>query len=339
MDQFARLADAERRDVFLAASGPRRSSAIVEKDFWVVWTLRHLSSLDTQHPQFIFKGGTSLSKGYGAIARFSEDVDLGIHRSWFGFDDAVLLGSGRSRKKAIDALAGAVASYIERQLHPALEELSQRELNQSGLFAIDARSVDRQTLLFNYPSVTSRSEYVENAVRIELGGRSDHEPHDVRTITPYVSDKYPGLFSLPSVSLDVLDAKRTFWEKATILHNIAHLSPSRLLPSRYARHYYDLSELTKLNIGMEAVKDTDLLHAVANHKRYFFPDTRARSSDPLYEQARPGTLRLIPGPERLAEVVRDYEAMEEMFLEDPPQFEVILQNLRQVEALINATAE
>jgi hypothetical protein len=138
------------------------------------------------------------------------------------------------------------------------------------------------------------------------------------------------LFSEPDVAVTSLLAKRTFWEKATILHAEYHRPAEKALPDRYSRHYYDLAMLAQSPVRGEALADLALLDQVVRHKETFYPSGWAR-----YDLARVGSLRLVPPDERRAALERDYRSMRVMIFGEPPTFDSIIETLAALEKQIN----
>ncbi len=327
---LARLSLAERSDYIVAAATEfGTSEMIIEKDFWVVWLLEHIFALSGTFGPFTFKGGTSLSKGFNAIQRFSEDIDISISRATLGLpDDAHFYEapSAKEAKRRVDAIREKVRSYASDVLLPALRE-------QIGGSLSDAWSLDVAepgSLRFSYPTKQTGSlGYLKPDVLIEFGHADTWPAHD-KAISPYVVDALSAVTG--SVTLRILDPQRTFWEKATILHEVAHREESSPFPLRYSRHYYDLSRLAALPIGSEAIANIDLLAAVVRFKEVFFASKRAR-----YDLARPGTLRLLPPDFRRFAVARDYDEMRVMLFGEIPTLDDIWERLRVLEATINAS--
>jgi len=339
MDSFARLGANEREIFFLEAAVKKGLQAhIIEKDFWVCWTLKRLFELDTLKGRLLFKGGTSLSKVFKAISRFSEDIDLSIQRESLGFDgesDPAYPGMGnKKRRKQIDALADAARELVNGE---ALEELTKRIEAQLGAegwrLEKDESDPDGQSLAFVYPrtSITqSPASYLKPSVKIEFGARSDHWPADEHIVAPYLAEALPSALDEPGVTVKVLAAKRTFWEKATILHQMAHLADGKKLPGRYSRHYCDLVSMIDHGIGDEAAADEALLATVVEHKAAFYQSAWAS-----YETAVRGTLQLLPPEKRIRELDADLNSMREMFFGKPPKLESVLDTLRAWEACFN----
>lgn len=341
MDAFAREQPTIRAEAFReAAARMGVQPAIVEKDFWVCWTLKRIFALPDPMAGLVFKGGTSLSKAYGVITRFSEDVDLSLDRHDLGFaglrDPADPDLSSRTRKKLLKELQDEAASLVGGGLRQAIELACCEALGESDcLLTVDA--YDPQTLLFAFPESLGTgaygSQYIKPAIRLEFGARSDHLPAESRSIQPYLADHIDGLLSASQHTVKTLGAERTFWEKATILHMLAHRDPGKSLGNRQSRHYADLASLAASDIKAAALADLSLLETVANHKSIFFSAAWAK-----YDTARPGSLRLSPPPDLERALRRDYETMREMFFNEPMTFEEILERIAALEAAINEGA-
>lgn len=339
MDAFAKLPPAERAEVFTetAARMGLAAAVIVEKDFWAAWTLKRLFALKNT-PKMIFKGGTSLSKAYGVINRFSEDIDISLDREALGFagehDPGAEGLSNTHRKRLLEALREAASDYVAGELRDAINANIVAALGENGwTLAVD--EADSQTLLFAYPRALDNSAYaglayVPPQLRLEMGARADHWPAAEREIRSYVADEFPDLFSDEKIAVTTLGVERTFWEKVTILHAAYHAAADKALAARVSRHYYDVALLADSEFGAAAIADKGLLEAVTLHKSRFFPSAAAR-----YDEAHPGTLRLAPH-DSLEKLLRaDYEKMAEMIFGEPPPFDEILATLRKIEASIN----
>lgn len=322
----------DRRRLFCEQAQTRLGliPASIEKDFWVCWTLRELFSLPGWGEQLTFKGGTSLSKGWRLISRFSEDIDVVINREFLGFGGETLGSKKRQR------LLKECSRRIQTELQPALEQRLRETLPGDlgwGLIPADAtEDPDLQTLLFQYPSVFAGSlAYVRPVVKIELGARSDTEPVEMPLIQPYLAEAFPELLTESVFPLRTVAARRTFWEKAMLLHEETFRPPDRPRKARLSRHYYDLWCLIQKGIAAQAMADLDLFEQVARHRQVFF-----RQSWVDYSTLCRGRLRVLPAPEQLADWRRDYEAMrEEMFFDEPPPFDEVLAVVRQFEEAFN----
>jgi len=245
---------------------------IVEKDFWVCWTLKELFQLPAIGEHLIFKGGTSLSKVFKVIERFSEDIDVSIDRGFLGFGGANEPEAGASNKekqRRIEALKTACQQKIAKELLPSLEAAIKAKVRRDERWSLrsDDEDPDRQTLLFDYPTsfAPDAAGYIRRMVKIEMGARADHWPSETRTITPYVAEQFPQGFKAPGCALKVLSAERTCWEKATILHAEFHRPAEKPMPERFSRHCCDFYEMIRKGVAKSATAKPELLARVAQH--------------------------------------------------------------------------
>jgi hypothetical protein len=332
MDKFARLSAEDRRDIFSeAASRLGIRPTIIEKDFWVCLILKLLFQKSPFGKSLVFKGGTSLSKAYGLIERFSEDIDLVLDWNLIGFGeglkDPMQNFDSKSKQdefnKEMNRLA---AEFISSTLSPELDALLRNE--GVGLSAA-VDETDPHVINIKYPAAFSEA-YIRPEVRLEIGPLASWAPSAASTIRPYASDALPELFENPACEVVAIAAERTFWEKATILHQEAHRATQ--IPQRYSRHYYDLYKLAVSSVRAIALNRTGLLQDVVTFKRRFYPSKWAR-----YELAAPGTLKLLPLERpRLADLERDYREMQVMLFGKPPDFTSIVNELKRLEAEINS---
>nr|HAQ91925.1 nucleotidyl transferase AbiEii/AbiGii toxin family protein [Afipia sp.] len=310
--------------------------------FWVCWTLKRLFGIQGEDsPGLVFKGGTSLSKGYDAIRRFSEDIDLSFDRADLGYGGDRDPEAAPSRKKAdklIHDLVVAVAKHIETVVLPRLSAAIERELGpatEAG-WSLKIDPGEPQNLIFEYPVSLPEKDYsgfayMSSRVKLEFGARGEPWPTEKREIVSYAAQEFPDFFEAPACSVDVLALRRTFWEKATALHAEHHRDLESATPQYFSRHYYDLATLADTDDGKTAMKDTGLLKQVADHKSLFF-----RSGWANYDTARAGTLRLSPHPDRIADLRADYRKMAPMMFDDPPpSFDDILKRIAEMEKTIN----
>jgi len=315
----------------------------MEKDFWVCWALKRIFTSDGLPFHLIFKGGTSLSKAFHVLDRFSEDVDLSFDRRELGFDsghDPEKTTSGKGQKALLDKLQTECITVIRAQLVPALiadfrTVLGPPKAGSAG-WGVEIDFKDKQTVNFRYPIAlasegTDVPTYIRPAVRLELGARSDSWPSNKYAITPYAAEVFPKAFQDLSCNVNTLEAVRTFWEKATLLHAESHRSNPEIKRERLSRHYYDLYQLSKTNISEQALKQTDLLERVVQHKMIFF-----RSAWAHYETARPGSFHLIPFETRMTVLRQDYEQMKVMIFGEQPPWDEIMTGLGELESRINA---
>jgi hypothetical protein len=338
----------DRRGAFLATAGRLGTSEVnVEKDFWVCWTLEALfHRLPAGGPRLLFKGGTSLSKGYGLISRFSEDVDVTVFRDDLGQAASVaeLQGlSGKKRKARLDEIKAACQHYIAGPLREQLTAWLAESLAAAGLEAaahveLDPDDPDRQTLLVWYPPVSAPADgaYVRPAVKIESGAKSALDPNRPLAIRPYVDDDLPQLdLSIPGVV--TIDPERTFWDKVVIVHGLRRWFETRGAlrggGQRVTRHYYDLYRLLNSEIGQAATADLALGEDCVAHARMFF-----NSPDLNLATAAPGRFALTPAPEMMESVERDYVAMSGMVFGEVPPLAAVIAAVAALERRLNGSA-
>ena len=313
-------------------------AAIVEKDFWVCWLLGLIFQTPALGGNALFKGGTSLSKVFNVINRFSEDIDLGLSPASLGCPETDLdnAPTKTARAKRVDALNAKCACEVEHRFMPVLEKLVQSQLGPPATTPAWLRYELETTshspiIYFDYPAAPlDRLAYIKPSVKIEFGALTDQRPTGRHPIAPLVAALVPGAFEDFRAEVVALEIERTFWEKATILHAEFHRPPEKPIPARYARHYSDFAALWRHPLGAKSARCLDLLERVRAHKTRFFKTPWSH-----YETAHPGTLRLTPPETRREELRLDYATMTPMFLQNAPAFETILQTLAAAENTIN----
>ncbi len=330
MDNLARFPAQDRQDIFSEAAAKLGiRSAIIEKDFWVCLVLKFLFEKSPFKQSLAFKGGTSLSKVHGLNERFSEDIDLVLDWKLLGYgkglnDPLRKFDSKSKQDKFNKELNRLGAEFIAKTLCPQLDELIRNE--HIGLSAIV--DDDPNTVNVRYPAAFPEA-YIRPEVRLEIGPLATWVPSGWHTIHPYAYDVVPKVFENPTCKVLAIAPERTFWEKATILHQEAH-RPG-LIPPRCSRHYYDLCKLAQSPLRKVALSQITLLRDVVEFKQKFYPSNWAR-----YDLAVPGTLELLPAQPQLANLERDYQAMRTMLFREPPDFNSIVWELRKLQAEINS---
>ena len=335
MDDFAKGKPAERQPYFAETAARRNSTTTaVEKDFWICWTLKQLFTLKTI-PELRFKGGTSLSKVFGLIDRFSEDIDISIDRAGLGFSgerDMANPGLSGTKRKALDEeLRAAITTEVKSDILPKLHDRFHGVLGKHGWELAPSKDENEEmTLLFHYPNAFEYSRYLQPQIKIEFG-RGDQQPSHKSSVTPFVADTFPEVFREKAATVLVLDSKRTFWEKLTLLHAENHRpDPSKLKP-RMARHWSDVAVMSTAERFADEKLSFDLLAQVIRFKKIYFAANWAQ-----YDTAVPGTLRIVPNEVLQAILRKDYLQMEEMFPSKPLSFDEILARLEALQKRINA---
>lgn len=329
----------DRLDLFLATAN-RLGAPIgnVEKDFWVCWALNALyHERPAGGPRLLFKGGTSLSKAYGLIRRFSEDIDVTVFRS--DLDEAASVEelkalSNKKRRARLDAIRDACRAYITGPLHEFLGAQIADATNGAGRVEIDEADADGQTLLVWYPEFEPRDgTYVRPVVRIESGAKSALDPNRSITIRPYISEEAEG-FDLTIADVTTIEATRTFWDKVVIAHGLRRWYERRGVlrqeGQRVSRHYYDLHCLLGTEIGKAALADRDLGVDCVRHARMFFdrPDYDLAS-------AVPGTFAIAPTGAMVDALSRDYANTTAMIFGEAPDFETVLTSINEIDHRVN----
>ncbi|MCH8473990.1 MAG: nucleotidyl transferase AbiEii/AbiGii toxin family protein [Opitutales bacterium] len=330
MDKVARFSEQDRRDLFADTAFTRGlHPAVIEKDFWVCWTLKKLFSSPLLGPNVVFKGGTSLSKVHQLIERFSEDIDLVLNWELIGFgkrqrDPWQELPSKTKRDLFNREVNQKAEEYLKAVFHPHLTELI---ASVPGLTTWVSER-EELTIYLRYPAAFSL-EALRPEIKLEVGPLAAWVPSEKRCIRSYAAEEYPHLFDEADCQVVAIQADRTFWEKATILHQQAHRT--KPMPANYSRHYYDLARMAKSPVKSVALADLDLLEEVIKFKERFY-----RCSWAHYQEARPGTFRLIPSPAGEKELKEDYLKMKPMFFKEPPEWDEVLNTLQELEQEINS---
>jgi Nucleotidyl transferase AbiEii toxin, Type IV TA system len=334
--KFLELPADERRLYFEQAALRRGlSPVILEKDFWVSWMLAVLFSSKFADV-LVFKGGTSLSKVFGVIQRFSEDIDLSVAPEFLGMPDSKG-GPSLSRNQAgkwMKKAEAACAHAVQEQLHPELERTIVGCLEERTgpwlQFDIDPNT-NSPVLLFHYPTTQPDGfDYFKRAVKLEFGSLTDQKPVGHHSVRPWLADTFPSEFGDWNCDVIALELERTFWEKATILHSEHHRPADKPTPDRFSRHYADTAALALHPIAAKAIEADDLLDRVVAWKNQFFASSWAR-----YDLAQPGTFKLVPPADRIPGLRRDYLTMRDMYLAEPMNFERIMGTLGELEGRIN----
>lgn len=328
---------ADERRLYIEQAALRRnvSAVLLEKDFWVCWLLAIL--FDSEFADaLVFKGGTSLSKVFGVIDRFSEDIDLSLSPDFLDLPKA---GTSRNQahkwmQNAEAACGEAVRELIAPALEAAVEAVLGKREGRWFEFLTDP-GTNSPVLLFHYPSNQAPGfEYLNRSVKLEFGSLTDQQPVGRHPVQPWIADVLAEAFPDWRCEVTALEVERTFWEKATILHTEYHRPAEKQTPDRFSRHYADTAALARHPVAMRAIDQAGIRERVVAWKGQFFGSSWAN-----YDLAKPGTFRLVPPAERLPALRRDYQAMRDMYLSEPASFEDVLAVLAELERSINETDE
>lgn len=301
----------------------------IEKDWWVTLALK--ASFELKYsPSIVFKGGTSLSKGWNLIERFSEDIDLAIDRKFFGFE-------GDISKSQIKNLRKTSCEFISTNF---LEDLTKKftewkvidECKLNAQPVVDSDK-DPQVIEIHYNSVFDKSDYLPQRVLIEVSSRSLMEPSENREINSILSIAFPDQpFTTGPFSISTVLPQRTFLEKIFLLHEEFSQDTAKIRIDRLSRHLYDLEKLMDTEHGKAAIKDTELYKSIVTHREKFNP---LRGLD--YSNHIPSKIKIIPPDTVIKEWEKDYQAMtQNMIYGDPLNFDKLIKRIQELQKRINA---
>jgi len=340
-ESYLELSTSDQKDILqTAAAELGRSEAILEKDIWVCWVLQTLFNLPDAHTHMAFKGGTSLSKVYQVIDRFSEDVDITIDYRHFDdidykdYPEVFNPFADNASKNQIRKFSNRLKGYVKGHTHDILiphlfVELDKIPTAKSHNIRHDDLG---EKVWLSYPSVVeSQDEYLKTEVLIELGGRNVIDPNEKHYIEPYMAEITQSV-SYPGGNVTVLSPERTFWEKATLVHVECNRESIKNDPERLSRHWYDLTMLAKHSSGKTAIHNRKLFEDVVRHKKAFFDASYAN-----YDACLAGEIKLLPATDTISSLKSDYENMLKagMIYQDPPSFDQIISSISIIEKEIN----
>jgi predicted nucleotidyltransferase component of viral defense system len=323
------MAAEDRLDLFeLIAEESMLPSAVIEKDFWVCYILNHLFHQSEYQKQIVFKGGTSLSKAYNLINRFSEDIDLvidwrllgyGIHEPW----------EERSNTKQEEFRQETIIrtnNFLIEEFAPKLQSFISDDLGETAKVY---PALEDETIVFEYPRLFEFGATLD-VIRLEVGPLAAWTPTETVLVKPYAAEYRPLFFENTDTEIVTVKPERTFWEKATILHQEAYRAENKSMPRRYSHHYYDLYQLGHSYVKNRAFTDLDLLKRVVAFKDRFY-----RTPWSQIDKATPGSFKLMLPEYRLPEIKQDYKAMQAMLFGERPSFDEITDYLAKLEKEIN----
>ena len=332
---YQRLPEAERREALQAAAlRCGRRTQLLEKDIWVVATLGVLFEAPFGR-HLVFKGGTSLSKVWRAIRRFSEDIDITYDIRGFvpelvaGGDEEALPPTRSQERRWTRAIRPRLAEWVRDTARPLIE----RKLEQAG-FAARVRA-EAEQLYVAYNPLFKPIGPVRPEVRVDFGARSTGDPHTVEPVVCDAAAVLPDL-AFPEATTAVMLAERTFWEKATSMH--VYCLQGRVRGERWSRHWHDLVRLDDAGIAARALADRELALSVARHKAMFFRENDSNRQRIDYHAAVSGNLRLVPSGTARGALAEDYATMlpTGMLLDDDEAFDTLMQRCALIEKRANA---
>ena len=301
---------------------------IIEKDWWVVQTLRLVSQMDIAE-HLVFKGGTSLSKAWGLIDRFSEDIDLAINREFFGFP-------GNISRTQVGKLKDASSKYISNDFLTSLQKaFDDAGMKDVRLSVVDEKAPDDDPvkIAVTYPTVTEYSAYIQPRVLLEIGSRSLMEPATLCSFRSIIGQTFPDLpFADADVSIRCVNPERTFLEKLFLLHEEHQRPKEKMKIKGKSRHFYDIYQIMQTEYADEALNNRDLYNSIVAHRERF---TKLGGVD--YTSHFPPNLNPIPPAELLLEWENDYvELQSQMVAGEIIAFDKLMQELKRLVEIINS---
>lgn len=301
--------------------------SVAEKDWWLVRTLEIIFKTSAAN-HLVFKGGTSLSKSWNLIHRFSEDIDLAIDRKFLGFD-GILSKNKRTQLRKVANKYTSEHFYLELQEKFATYGFKNLEFN-----LVEAKDSDQDPRIIEiyYPNVTQSLGYVQPRIQIEIGCRSLIEPYSLQPVTSFLDDLYIDRdFSISPIEIPTVNPERTYLEKLFLLHEEFHKPLEKIRVDRLSRHLYDVYQLSKTKYS-SAIEDSNLYKTIVEHRFNF---TKVAGID--YNLLSPKSLDFIPINEVLEAWGRDYRKMREEMIYQPnaPTFVEILEQLHVIKNKIN----
>lgn len=338
-ESYFTLSDADRAEVLeVGRERTGRPAHLLEKDLWVVWTLDTLFGSPAA-ADLTFKGGTSLSKAYKIIDRFSEDLDLTYDIRKLIADltggEEFLPASRSQASKWTKAVRDRLPEWIAGAVQPVIQEA----LDEAKLGArLEISGVDRDKLLLHYPAAKQGTGYVAPVVTLEFGGRATGEPHAAMPVTCDIDGHVDGV-TFPTASPLVMSVARTFWEKATATH--VYCVQGRIRGERYARHWHDLAAIMRSSHADAVVRDREVARAVAEHKSHFFAEKDAAGNTVDYFAAISGALQVVPEGAARDALAADYARMlaDRVMVGDARPFEDLMLACVEVAARANSAGK
>lgn len=324
MIKFLQIPDTEKRRIYQDVSNKMGlPPQAIEKDVWVTLMLRMIFTSDHAN-HFIFKGGTSLSKAFNLIDRFSEDIDLGIDRKYLGFDGDLTPGQVRKLRRACH-------SYVSEELKSVLE----KKLTEYG---VDSESYeliventqvsdqDPETIQVNFKSLFDEVSYLSNNIKIEVSARSLIEPNQRVLIQSWIDQQYPGAaFVTEPFEVIATDPRKTLLEKLILLHEEFQKPTDKIRYLRMSRHFYDLDQLLKSEFGPAALENNELFESIIAHRRVLTP---VKTTD--YDSIAMKSLTIEPPKEHLENFKSDYKEMQSSMIHgNTKEFETLLEELKE----------
>jgi hypothetical protein len=333
-EAFLQLSPADRHEALtVAAAASGRPGHLLEKDVWVVWTLNVLFNA-TFAAQLVFKGGTSLSKAYGVLRRFSEDIDItydirAIASDLIGDSPEALPPNRSQEKRWTREIRYRLSEWVGQTALPLVD----CALASQNLVARAHAEGDR--LMIDFHPLATGTGYVSPTVLVEFGARSTGEPCEIRPVRCDAAEHLPNVV-FPAATARAMRPERTFWEKATAIHVFCAQGAFRG-GERFSRHWHDLTKLDAFGFADAALASREVATAVSRHKAMFFAERDSNGIPIDYDQAVSGGLHLVPNGATLDGLEQDYLGMVEdgLLLDEAEQFSNLMNRCREIERKAN----
>jgi predicted nucleotidyltransferase component of viral defense system len=306
------------------------SSVAIEKDWWITTVLRALFALPCSE-HLSFKGGTSLSKCYNLIERFSEDIDIAVYRDYLGY------GGNLSKTQINDKLRRAACSFVRDKLQfDVAKQLENQGINPD-LVSVKVNitpvtTTDPEIIEIHYKSLFPQSNYLKPIVKLEISGRSMNEPLRKITLQSFVDEAYyDKSFAEKPFIVNAVVPERTFLEKICLLHEEFAKPQEFMRTERMSRHLYDLVRLDDAGISEKALADKELYESIVEHRRVF-----VGLKDFDYDTLAPKTIKIIPPDFIISQWQQDYETMREtMIYGNSLSFDKLIDKIKQLNERVN----
>lgn len=322
------LTEDTHRNIFRQVAKEKKlPEQAIEKDWWVVIALNVLFSLKCA-PHLVFKGGTSLSKGWNLIDRFSEDIDLVIDREFLGFP-------GDLDTRGIKNLRKASKKYIVELLVPEIQNtfmgLGLKDV-QAMPRHFEASGQDPMIIEIYYPKYFEPNTYLNPDLLLEIGSRSLVEPNTPTTIQSFVAEIYQGSpFVDNPITIPTVNIERTFLEKIFLLHEEFQKPKDKIRVERMSRHLYDIEKIMHHASAQKVFEQPDLYNTIVEHRRKY---TGLNEVD--YNKHTPTTIHFLPPDDQLLAWEADYRLMQEnMIYRDSLSFADLSTRLQTLQQQIN----
>ncbi|MDE3211638.1 MAG: nucleotidyl transferase AbiEii/AbiGii toxin family protein [Bacteroidota bacterium] len=329
LQEWFKLTDQNRLNIFLeTAKRKSLNESSIEKDWWVVHTLSVIFSMNSANA-LIFKGGTSLSKGWNLIQRFSEDLDLALDREFLGFPGELTKSDIRKlRRKSYQF----ITEIFTEELKSKFAEFGFKDITLKYR-EVENHDQDPLIIEINYPALTARGSYLKPIVLVEVGSRSLKEPFTRRSFGTIVSETFADLsFSDEPITIPVVNPERTFLEKIFLLHEEFQKAPEKIRVERLSRHLYDIEKLMQTSYAEIALGDFDLYNTIVAHRSKFTP---IGGID--YAKHSPENIKFVPPAELLSFWEKDYQEMKEnMIYGESLEFDILIKRITELQKRINA---